>query len=198
MGNFKVKDHYFDKAKQENYVARSVYKLEEIDQRFKILRPGMLVVDFGYFPGSWVQYTSKIIGDEGRVVGIDIQERNPKLTGIKNVRIYQKDIFDIADLSQLEVKDQFDVVLSDMAPSTTGMQNLDQIRSLNLVESVFGLLPKFLRPGGNFVIKVFDSQMAQNYLKEQKTRFNEFHYLKPKSTRSVSKEFFVIGKHFKA
>ncbi len=198
MGNFKVKDHYFDKAKQENYVARSVYKLEEIDQRFKILSPGMLVVDFGYFPGSWVQYTSKVIGDEGRVVGIDIQEVNKKLTGLKNVRIYQKDIFDIADLSQLEVNTQFDVVLSDMAPSTTGMQSLDQIRSLNLVESVFGLLPKFLRPGGNFVIKVFDSQNAQNYLKEQKNRFSEFQYLKPKSTRSVSKEFFVIGKNFKA
>jgi 23S rRNA (uridine2552-2'-O)-methyltransferase len=174
MGNFKVKDHYFDKAKRENYLARSIYKLEEIDQRFKVLRPGMLVVDFGYYPGSWIQYTSKIIGDEGRVVGIDIQEVNKKLTGIKNVRVYQKDIFNISDLTQLDVSDKFDVVLSDMAPSTTGVQSLDQIRSLNLVESVFGLLPKFLKPGGNFVIKVFDSQDAQNYLKEQKNMFNEF------------------------
>jgi 23S rRNA (uridine2552-2'-O)-methyltransferase len=198
MGNFKVKDHYFDKAKRENYLARSIYKLEEIDQKYKVLKPGNLVVDFGYYPGSWIQYTSKIIGDEGRVVGIDIQEVNKQLSGVKNVRIYQKDIFNIADLSQLDVSEQFDVVLSDMAHSTTGIQSLDQIRSLNLVESVIGLLPKFLRPGGNFVIKVFDSQMAQNYLKEQKNRFNEFHYLKPKSTRSVSKEFFVIGKHFKA
>lgn len=198
MGNFKVKDHYFDKAKRENYLARSIYKLEEIDQKYKVLKPGNLVVDFGYYPGSWIQYTSKVIGDEGRVVGIDIQEVNKKLSGVKNVRVYQKDIFNIADLSQLAVSDQFDVVLSDMAHSTTGIQSLDQIRSLNLVESVIDLLPKFLRPGGNFVIKVFDSQMAQNYLKEQKNRFNEFHYLKPKSTRSVSKEFFVIGKHFKA
>jgi 23S rRNA (uridine2552-2'-O)-methyltransferase len=198
MGNFKVKDHYFNKAKQENYLARSIYKLEEIDQRYKVLRPGNLVVDFGYYPGSWIQYTSKVIGDEGRVVGIDIQEVNKKLSGVSNVRVYQKDIFNITDLSQLEVDGQFDVVLSDMAPSTTGVQSLDQIRSLNLVESVFGLLPKFLKPGGNFVIKVFDSQNAQNYLKEQKNRFNEFHYLKPKSTRSVSKEFFVIGKQFKA
>ena len=158
----------------------------------------MLVVDFGYYPGSWIQYTSKVIGDEGRVVGIDIQEVNKKLTGVKNVRIYQKDIFDISDLSQLEVEGQFDVVLSDMAPSTTGIQSVDQIRSLNLVESVFGLLPIFLKPGGNFVIKVFDSQNAQNYLKEQKKLFSEFNYLKPKSTRSVSKEFFVIGKNFKA
>ena len=198
MSNFKVKDHYFNKAKSENFLARSVYKLEEIDERFKILRPGMLVVDFGYHPGSWIQYTSRIIGDEGKVVGIDIRELNPKLNGIKNVRVYQKDIFDIHDLRQLDVDGQFDVVLSDMAPNTTGIKSLDQDRSLNLVESVFGLLPKFLKPGGNFVIKVFDSQNAQNYLKEQKNLFTEFNFLKPKSTRSISKEFFVIGKNFKA
>lgn len=198
MGNFKVKDHYFNKAKQENYLARSIYKLEEIDEKYKILKPGMKVVDLGYYPGSWIQYTSKVIGDEGLVIGIDIQEVNKKLSGVKNVRVYQKDIFDIQDLSQLGVSEGFDAVLSDMAPSTTGIKSLDQDRSLNLVESVFGLLPRFLKPGGNFVIKVFDSQHAQNYLKEQKNLFKEFSYLKPKSTRSVSKEFFVIGKNFKA
>lgn len=198
MSNFKVKDHYFNKAKDENFFARSVYKLEEIDEKYKILKPGMQVVDFGYHPGSWIQYTSRVIGDEGRVVGIDVREVNKKLSGVKNVRVYQKDIFDIHDLSQLDVEGQFDVVLSDMAPNTTGIKSLDQDRSLNLVESVFGLLPRFLKPGGNFVIKVFDSQNAQNYLKEQKNLFKEFHYLKPKSTRSISKEFFVIGKSFKA
>jgi len=179
-------------------MARSVYKLEEIDEKYKILKPGMLVVDFGYHPGSWIQYTSRVIGDEGRVVGIDVREVNKKLSGVKNVRVYQKDIFDIHDLKQLDVDGQFDVVLSDMAPNTTGIKSLDQDRSLNLVESVFGLLPKFLKPGGNFVIKVFDSQHAQNFLKDQKNLFKEFHYLKPKSTRSISKEFFVIGKNFKA
>lgn len=198
MSNFKVKDHYFNKAKNENFLARSVYKLEEIDEKYKILKPGMQVVDFGYHPGSWIQYTSRIIGDEGLVVGIDIRELNKKLVGIKNVRVYEKDIFDVHDLTQLGVEGQFDVVLSDMAPNTTGIKSLDQDRSLNLVESVFGLLPKFLRPGGNFVIKVFDSQHAQNFLKDQKNLFKEFHYLKPKSTRSISKEFFVIGKNFKA
>jgi 23S rRNA (uridine2552-2'-O)-methyltransferase len=198
MGNFKVKDHYFHKAKQDNFLARSVYKLEEIDERYKILRPGMFVVDFGYHPGSWIQYTSQVIGDKGRVVGIDVRELNKKLTGIPNVRVYQKDIFEVHDLKDLDVDDRFDVVLSDMAPNTTGIKSVDQIKSLNLVESVFGLLPKFLKPGGNFVIKIFDSQDAQNYLKTQKNLFSEFHYFKPKSTRSVSKEFFVIGKNFKA
>jgi 23S rRNA (uridine2552-2'-O)-methyltransferase len=198
VSNFKIKDHYFNKAKSENFLARSVYKLEEIDKKFKILKLGMQVVDFGYHPGSWMQYASRVIGDGGRVVGIDVREVNKKLTGIKNVRVYQKDIFDIQDLKQLDVEGQFDVVLSDMAPNTTGIKSVDQERSLNLVESVFGLLPKFLKNDGNFVIKVFDSQDAQNYLKEQKNLFKEFHYLKPKSTRSISKEFFVIGKNFKA
>ena len=158
----------------------------------------MKVVDFRYHPGSWIQYTSKIIGDDGLVVGIDVRDVNKKLSGIKNVRVYQMDIFNVHDLKQLGVDGPFDVVLSDMAPNTTGIKSLDQDRSLNLVESVFGLLPKFLRPGGHFVIKVFDSQFARNYLKNQKSLFNEFHFLKPKSTRSVSKEFFVIGKNFKA
>lgn len=198
MGNFKVKDHYFHKAKQENFLARSIYKLEEIDEKYKILRPGMVVVDFGYHPGSWIQYVSSVVGENGQVVGIDVREVNKKLAGLKNVRVYQKDIFDVHDLKHLEVDDKFDVVLSDMAPNTTGIKSVDQVRSLNLVESVFGLLPKFLKLGGNFVIKVFDSQDAQNYLKSQKDLFSEFHYLKPKSTRSVSKEFFVIGKNFKA
>src|SRR5690606_34418957 len=118
-------------------------------------------VDLGYHPGSWIQYTSRVVGDAGQVVGIDIRPLNTKLSGIKNVRVYEKDIFDIHDLSQLGVSEPFDAVLSDMAPNTTGIKSVDQDRSLNLVESVFGLLPRFLKPGGNFVIKVFDSQHAQ-------------------------------------
>jgi len=95
------------------------------------------------------------------------------------------------------VSDQFNVVLSDMAPNTTGNQMVDQTRSLNLVEMVFSLLPKFLKPGGNLVIKVFESNDAQVFLKANKNLFEEFHYLRPKSVRSVSKEFFVIGKNFR-
>ena len=84
-----------------------------------------------------------------------------------------------------------------MAPNTTGIKTVDQDRSLILVEMVFSLLPKFLKPNGNMVVKVFDSHQAQMFLKDQKKMFNEYHYLKPKSTRTVSKEFFVIGKGFR-
>lgn len=198
MGHFKIKDHYFKKAKNDQFLARSVYKLEEIDKKFKIFSTGTNVVDFGYHPGSWIQYVSKAIGNKGLVVGIDIKPVNQKLLGLGNVKVFEKDIFNVDLLEDLGVQEAFDVVLSDMAPNTTGIKSLDQTRSLNLVESVFHLLPSFLKPEGNFVIKVFDSQHAQNYLKSQKKMFSEFHFLKPKSTRSISKEFFVIGKGFKA
>jgi 23S rRNA (uridine2552-2'-O)-methyltransferase len=194
---FKVKDHFFHKAKKENFLARSVYKLEEIDERFKILKKNDNVIDLGYHPGSWIQYTAQKIGPNGVVIGADVRDINNKLLNLKNVRLFQKDVLTIETMEELGISDQFDVVLSDMAPNTTGVQSVDQARSLNLVEMVFFLLPKFLKPGGNVVVKVFESNDAQVFLKEQKKHFSEFHYLRPKSTRSVSKEYFVIGKNFR-
>lgn len=194
---FKVKDHYYDKAKKENFFARSVYKLEEIDKKHKVIKKGDKVVDFGYHPGSWTQYSSNKVGDTGIVVGIDIRPLNKKLEVLKNVNVFEKDINDVADLKDLGVDEQFDVVISDMAPNTTGIKSVDQARSLQLVEMCFYHLKKFLKPGGNFVIKVFDSNDAQEFLRTQKPLFSKYTYLKPKSTRSVSKEFFVIGIGYK-
>ena len=190
---FKVKDHYFDKAKKDNFLARSVYKLEEIDQKFKVIAKNDIVLDLGYHPGSWMQYTFKKSWKKGFVVGIDIRELNYALNTLENVRIYKKDINDVKDLAELGLDKKVDVVVSDMAPNTTGIKSVDQIRSLQLVEMVFYHLPQFLNPGGNFVIKVFDGHEAQQFLKEQRKKFKKFQFLKPKSTRSVSKEFFVIG-----
>jgi len=197
MSNFKVKDHYFHKAKKDNFLARSVYKLEEIDERFKIIKKGDQIIDLGYHPGSWIQYTSEKVGKEGLIIAADIKEINNKLLNLSNVRLFQKDVFTIENMMEIGVSEQFDVVLSDMAPNTTGIQSVDQIRSLNLVEMVFSLLPRFLKPGGNLVIKVFESNDAQVFLRSQKHHFLEFHNLRPKSVRSVSKEYFVIGKNFR-
>ena len=107
--------------------------------------------------------------------------------------MYEKDVNDVKNLEELGMQDKFDALISDMAPNTTGIKSVDQTRSLQLVEMVFYHLPNFLKEGGNFVIKVFDSNDAQQYLKQQRHMFEKFHFLKPKSTRSVSKEFFVIG-----
>lgn len=193
MSKFKVQDHYFKKAKKENFLARSIFKLEEIDQKFKVLKRGDSCIDLGYHPGSWMQYTSKKIGDSGEVVGIDIKPVNKKLLESSNVNVLEMDVFDLTPESEIVPEGGFDVVLSDMAPNTTGIRSVDQDRSLNLIEQVFELLPKCLKEGGNLVIKVFDSHKAQTFLKSKKNEFKDFHFLKPKSTRSVSKEFFVIG-----
>ena len=193
---FKVKDHYFNKAKKENYLARSVYKLEEINDKYQILKKKDHVLDLGYHPGSWTQYASKLVGPEGKVVGIDIKEVNQKLEALDNVTVFQKDINDVKDLNELGVESPFDIVISDMAPNTTGIKSVDQARSMQLVEMVFYHLPMMLKSNGNFCIKIFDSHEAQMFIKDQKKVFKSVNLLKPKSTRSVSKEFFLIGKGF--
>jgi len=197
MGHFKVKDHYFHKAKRENFLARSVYKLEEIDQKHKVIKTGDQVVDLGYHPGSWTQYTSAKIGASGTVTGIDIRPVNKALMNLQNVKVYEMDFFEVKDLAKLGKDCPFDVVLSDMAPNTTGIISVDQARSLSLVEGIFEILPTFLKHKGNLVLKIFDSNDAQKFLKAQKDLFGKYEFVKPKSTRSVSKEFFVIGKEYK-
>ena len=193
---FKVKDHYYKKAKSENYLARSIYKLEELDKKFKLLKAGDNVLDLGYYPGSWIQYASKKVGKNGFVVGIDIQEVNQKVQSLENVKVFEKDIFSVNNLADLEVEKAFDSVVSDMAPKTSGIKLNDQMRSLELVEKVIDFLPIALKNGGNFTIKVFESQDAQNFLKKQKKLFKEIHFFRPKSTRSVSKEYFFVGKGY--
>jgi len=179
-------------------LARSVYKLEEIDQRFKILGKGDLVLDLGYAPGSWAQYTASKVGLEGHVYGIDLKEITKSLLGHKNMTLFKKDAFTLEDVSELGIPRKVDVLLSDMAPNTTGIRSVDQDRSLLLVEKVIDFAATALRPGGHIVVKVFDSHAAQVYLKQKKSSFESFQFLKPKSTRSVSKEFFVIGKGYRA
>ncbi|OFZ56366.1 MAG: hypothetical protein A2328_05500, partial [Bdellovibrionales bacterium RIFOXYB2_FULL_36_6] len=194
---FKVKDYYYQKAKKENFLARSVYKLDEIDSKFKVIRKADSILDLGYYPGSWVQYSAKKVEQKGEIVGIDIQNVSIELKHLKNVKLFKKDIFEIKNLVDIDRLEKFDVVLSDMAPSTTGIKCVDQDRSLALVEKVIGILPDFLKFKGHFVIKIFDSHDAQMLIKNEiKKKFTSLHLFRPKSTRSVSKEFFVIGKEY--
>lgn len=193
-GKFKVKDHYYKKAKEKSFVARSVFKLEEIDRKFKVFREGMRVLDLGYYPGSWIQYASQKVGEKGKVFGVDISPVNEQLESEKNISLIEKDIFNITreDLGD----EKFDVVLSDMAPNTSGIKSVDQERSLQLVQRVVELLPIVLEPGGDVVIKVFASQDAEEYLKQNKKIFKRAANFKPKATRTPSKEFFFVGKGY--
>jgi len=194
---FKVKDFYYQKAKKEKFLARSVYKLDEIDSKFKVIRKNDSILDLGYYPGSWIQYSSNKVEQNGEIVGIDIQNISTELKHLKNVKLFKKDIFEIKNLEDINRLEKFDVVLSDMAPSTTGIKCVDQDRSFALVEKVIVILPNFLKFKGNFVIKIFDSHEAQMLIKNEiKKKFASLNMFKPKSTRSISKEFYVIGKEY--
>ncbi len=194
---YNPRDYYFQKAKKENFAARSVFKLEEIDQRYRILRSGDKILDLGAWPGSWSQFSSRKIGPKGRILGVDLQMVKLTLT---NAFFIQADVRNIPweqTWIEAEIAPPFDVVLSDMAPKTTGIKVADQTRSTELCEIALEAAVKFLRPGGHFVVKFFHSDDFKNLSDQIKKNFQELKVLRPKSTRKESKEVFLIGKGFK-
>lgn len=202
MTRFNPKDHYFAKAKAQGFKARSIFKLEEIDESLKIIGPDSVVLDLGSSPGSWLQYVAKKIGPKGAALGVDLtlieEQFHPR------IKTVQKDCFLLkeAEITALmaDVVDnftQFDVVLSDMAPKTSGIKHVDQIRSLDLAERALNLAEIFLKPGGHVVIKIFDSHESIELMKRMKNLFKVVKHLRPKSVRAVSKEFYAVGLHKK-
>lgn len=190
--NYNPKDHYFKKAKKENFVARSIYKLEEIDQKFKIIKKNDVVLDLGSSPGSWSQYCLKKVTDQGKVVGIDL---NPVTFKDSRYIFYQQDIFETNwdELKSAHQIQNFNVVVSDMAPKTTGIRITDQARSLDLCLKALEVADQFLIPKGHFVCKFFHSDDYKTLLNEMKKKFQQVEALKPDSTRKISKEIFLIG-----
>lgn len=195
---YQPNDHHARRAKAEGFLARSVYKLEEIDRKHRLIRPGDRIVDLGASPGSWSQYASEHIGARGRVLGIDLTEI--RLT-LANVTFVTQDIFtaDWAALfAQAGITPPVDVVLSDMAPKTTGVHVTDHARSVELCEAALMVAQKLLKPDGHFVCKMFDGEDFQQYRKQLQSSFTSVSVLRPESTRSSSRELFFIAKGFKS
>jgi 23S rRNA (uridine2552-2'-O)-methyltransferase len=190
------RDHYFLKAKQENYPARSVYKLQEIEKQSRLLVPGASVLDLGACPGSWSLYAAKKVGPRGRVLAIDL---NPAGTAFPdNVTYLEGDMLEPGpDILEAFARfGPFDVVLSDMAPSTTGIKFTDQCRSLELAEAALAVANERLKPGGGFVVKVFQGPDSPAYQKMLRKYFTTVRLAKPKSSRAESKEVFYVGTGF--
>ena len=195
--SYKPNDHYARKAKEENFVARSVYKLEEIDQRFRIISSDDYVLDLGASPGSWMQYTSRKIGPKGKVLGIDLKFININYPNTICVKGDMNDLKMEDLMTKYNIEKPFDVVLSDMAPNTTGNKFVDQCRSYDLCVIALNTAHKFLKPNGNFVCKLFEGEDTMVFRDELKKQFKEVSILRPKSTQSSSKELFLIAKGFK-
>lgn len=190
------RDYYFKKAKQDNYPARSVYKLQEMDKAHRLLRAGQKVLDLGACPGSWSLYAAERVGASGCVLGVDLNR--PETTFPEQVAFVQADIFARAPefLEQAQALAPFDVVMSDMAPKTTGSKFTDQARSIQLVEAAFGVAEEWLLAGGTFIAKVFEGPDVQPFVQSLRSRFARISMVKPKSSRAESKEIFILGVGF--
>ncbi len=202
-----IQDHYFRQAKRDGYLSRAAYKLIEIDDRRKILRKGDYVLDCGSAPGSWLQVVSKRVGAKGRVMGIDLRPIRHQFP-IKNVSLIEGDFCDepVESLLPTDVshgdRRLFDVVLSDMAPSTTGDRNIDHHQSIRLCHSVLDRCSDLLAPGrgsggGSVVMKVLEGEAYPELLARVRRLFDSAKGFKPKASRAISTEIFLIGQGYR-
>lgn len=196
-----IHDHYFRLAKAEGYRSRAAYKLIEIDDRKRVLRPGDRVLDCGAAPGSWLQVAAQRVGPKGGVVGIDLQ---PIKAGFNqpNIRTIAGDLAETPSQALLEVAGDsnrlFDVILSDMAPSTSGDHSSDHHRSVRLCDALLDRCPALLRAGGNLVMKVFEGEIYGHLLHRTAAMFDSAKGFKPKASRSESAEMYIVALEYKA
>ncbi|MDC7235941.1 MAG: RlmE family RNA methyltransferase [Spirochaetales bacterium] len=192
MSNRSRPDFYTQKAKKEGYMARSVYKLEEIQNKTKLIKSGDRVLDVGASPGSWTQYCLRLLKGKGMVVGADLKPLGQfKARG--ELHFIQGDVFSDAVRDDLAQWGPFDVIVSDAAPSTTGNRLMDTRRSYDLVEQILDFSLLWLKPGGNFTVKVFQGGDETEISDRMKQEFDQVKKLKPKAVRKESFEYYLIG-----
>ena len=190
------KDPYVKQARESHYRSRAVYKLQEIDQKDKLIKPGHCVVDLGSAPGSWSQYASERIGANGRVIAVDILPMEP----IDGVLFTQGDFTDEsvekAVLQQIGEKGA-DLVISDMAPNLSGIRMSDQARSMALAELVYDFCHQALKPGGDLLIKLFEGAGTSEYRQLLKQHFDKVMTRKPGASRDKSREFYILARSYR-
>lgn len=189
-----VKDHYYHKAKAESFSARSVYKLQHIQERYHVLKPGQRVLDLGAAPGSWSEFAASVIGRQGTLVAVD--ERDLSASAMKRIEEagcgFQSIHGSVLEPLPMNV-DKFDVVLSDLAPWTGGTKFLDSFKALELVQRAFDLADSHLRVSGHLVVKIFQSEDSMALAKIWKNRFEFAKLFKPPSTHKESREIYFVG-----
>ncbi len=191
MSNYNKKDFYHQKAKEEGFLARSAYKLQEIHKKFKLLKSGAKVIDLGCAPGAWVQVALPLIGPKGIVVGVDLENIPDTELSSHNFRFIHGDAFHLKPEDLPE--GPFDVVLSDMAPKTSGIKIRDQARSAELCLHALQTARQHLRTGGALVVKLFEGEDAESVAKEISKYFKNLKHFRPDSTRQASREIYLVA-----
>jgi 23S rRNA (uridine2552-2'-O)-methyltransferase len=189
-------DPFVQRARQEGWRSRAVFKLEEIQKSDRILKPGMTVVDLGAAPGGWSQYAARLLDGKGRIIAMDILEM-PALTGVE---FLQGDFNDDAVLDRLLEMlgtSKVDLVMSDIAPNMMGIADVDHDRSMQLVELALDFACRTLRPGGDFLAKLFQGRGFQPLLAQLRERFESVRLRKPKASRARSPEVYVLARGYR-
>ena len=192
MPRYVVKDAFYKKAKKEGFRARSAYKLEEVQQKYRLIRPDDRLLDLGAAPGGWLQVESRLVGNGGLVVGLDILPVAP--LALPNVRVRQNDIRDLSItefLAELAIP-SFDVVTSDIAPNLSGIKDVDRANTMELYATVTRVVKEGLGQNGNFLIKVFVSPEFKDITSDLKGLFSKVASFKPKASRDVSAETYLV------
>ncbi|WP_095194001.1 MULTISPECIES: 23S rRNA (uridine(2552)-2'-O)-methyltransferase RlmE [unclassified Pseudomonas] len=187
-----VNDPYVKQAQKDGYRSRASYKLLEVQEKYKLIRPGMTVVDLGAAPGGWSQVTSRLIGGQGRLIASDILE----MDSIPDVTFIQGDFTQdevLARILDAVGNSQVDLVISDMAPNMSGTPAVDMPKAMFLCELALDLAARILKPGGNFVIKVFQGEGFDAYVKDARQKFDKVQMIKPDSSRGSSREQYMLA-----
>lgn len=188
-----LNDPYVQRAQQDGYRARAAYKLIEVDERDHLLKPGAIVVNLGSTPGSWCQVAVKRCGAKGKVLALDILPMEP----VAGVDFLHGDFTEDTVLEDLESRlegARVDVVLSDMAPNLSGVASVDQARSIHLCELALDFAVRHLKPGGQFLVKIFQGEGFMEYRKQMEAAFASVQVRKPKASRDRSAEVYLLGK----
>jgi 23S rRNA (uridine2552-2'-O)-methyltransferase len=191
-----VNDPYVKQAQRDGYRSRASYKLIQLNEKDKLLRPGMLVVDLGAAPGGWSQVAARLVGERGRVVASDILPMDP----LQNVEFIQGDFTEEAvlhEILRLLGGHQPELIICDIAPNISGVDSADQAASMYLVELALDFARQALRPQADFVVKVFQGAGSDAYLKDVRTSFDKVLVRKPAASRSRSREVYLVAKNFK-
>jgi 23S rRNA (uridine2552-2'-O)-methyltransferase len=191
-----VNDPYVRKAQAEGMRSRAAYKLQQLAERDKLLKPGMTVVDLGAAPGGWSQVAGRIAGETGRVVAVDLLDMTP-VAGVKFIRGDFGEDAVLAEVEQAIGAGGVDLVLSDMAPNISGVASVDQARSVGLAELALDFAVNHLKPQGNFLVKVFQGSGFEALVADIRRKFVQVMIRKPEASRSRSSEVYIVAKGLK-